>query len=195
MNAQDWNTSPIITGQVKKKGTPKQDEDGNMISDGKYTTVSDMMSEDLQKLRISPPNSNHDNTGATREEDAIDDEEHDGIIKGLLYPGLEEEDNNTSFDFFEEDYQMAHASLSSAASSSRRSFSTTGNNSSSRRSSSSLLSSQSSLSSMMPPPGGGLPSHASESSSSSTNYSYERAYFQSTGRRYSDLTQEKLSRR
>lgn len=35
----------------------------------------------------------------------MDDDEHDGIIKGLLYPGLE--DSAADCDFFEEDYHEA----------------------------------------------------------------------------------------
>lgn len=39
----------------------------------------------------------------------MDDDEHDGIIKGLLYPGLE--DSTADCDFFEEDYHEAQNAI------------------------------------------------------------------------------------
>ncbi|CAJ1959334.1 unnamed protein product [Cylindrotheca closterium] len=66
-----------------------------------------LVADELQKLRDS---SHH----AQRGERSLDTEsEHNGIIKGLLYPGIEqnEDEDDDIDDFFEEDYQMAQANV------------------------------------------------------------------------------------
>jgi hypothetical protein len=105
-----WNTSPIgQTNEVARQGTPKNDENGD-AENTKQTKGFDykyLLAEDLQKIRKS----NHSSHHGRRE--VMDDDEHDGIIKGLLYPGLESSENE-DFDFFEEDYEMAQAVVDSS---------------------------------------------------------------------------------
>jgi len=97
----NWDCSPITqTNEVARKFTPKDD-----LSplDGKPSSKElkhQLLAEDLQKIRRS----NHSSHQQHRQ-DAMDDDEHDGIIKGLLYPGLE--DSTYDCDFFDDDYHAA----------------------------------------------------------------------------------------
>lgn len=91
--------SPIVqTNETAGKGTPKDaSPQDNQSKSSKYQ----FLAGDLQKIRRS----NHSTSKGQDRSDAMDDDEHDGIIKGLLYPGLEDLDDQ--YDFFEEDYEMA----------------------------------------------------------------------------------------
>ena len=184
-----WNTSPIgQTNEIaSKKGTPKQ-HDGDDLSSGR--TASSSYAEDLQKLRRSNHSSHHQRR---RPGDLMADSEHDGIIKGLLYPGLQEEDDDDSDmdefgsdDFFAEDLEMAQAAL---------------RNNASTPPPTSMMDSTSSIpqASNMSHNGNRNPFHSTTSMleeqniTSSMSY-YERSYFASMGRPYYDLTNEKLGR-
>jgi hypothetical protein len=102
-----WNTSPINqTNETARKGTPKLGDSGNGDV-SKQTDYKYMLAEDLQKIRRS----NHSSHHGRRE--MMDDDDHDEIMKGLLYPRLEESSENDDFDFFEEDYDMAQAAVGS----------------------------------------------------------------------------------
>jgi hypothetical protein len=158
-----WNTSPIgQTNEAAPKYTPKEEDNSNSDDtkqkgvDYKYLLAN----EDLQKIRRS----NHSSHHARRE--VMDDDEHDGIIKGLLYPRLE--DSVNSFDFFEEDYEMAQEAVNNAPSSSSAaaaSYPNTSNNNDSYN---------------QPP--------------TLQDNSYYASYYSSMGRPYSDLSSEKLHR-
>lgn len=67
-----------------------------------------LVADELQKLR----NSSHH---AQRGERSLDtEEEHNNVIKGLLYPGIEQnvpDEDDDIDDFFEEDYQLAQANV------------------------------------------------------------------------------------
>ena len=181
VNSQQTNESPSFA--ARRKGTP-QESSAAYSQDCKYLMS---MSEDLEKLRRSSHhmrNSSHHLRNATTarrprhqesHEDAMGDAEHDEIVKGLLYPGLEEEgddvdnmDDSDEFgcdDFFEEDLAMAQAAVSNSR----------GSGGSSRTSPSSIADL---LNNTSPP----------------MMSSYERSYFATMGRPYSDLTNEKLGR-
>eukprot|EP00339_Tiarina_fusa_P024283 CAMPEP_0117031138 /NCGR_PEP_ID=MMETSP0472-20121206/22418_1 /TAXON_ID=693140 ORGANISM="Tiarina fusus, Strain LIS" /NCGR_SAMPLE_ID=MMETSP0472 /ASSEMBLY_ACC=CAM_ASM_000603 /LENGTH=157 /DNA_ID=CAMNT_0004739407 /DNA_START=70 /DNA_END=543 /DNA_ORIENTATION=+ len=153
-----WNTSPIVqTNETARKGTPKSDEDED--GSGEAPKQAYMLAEDLQKIRRS----NHSSHQRRRE--MMDDDEHDDIIKGLLYPGLEESSEHDDFDFFEEDYEMAQAAVGSAASDSL--YATASNNNNDIYNSTPRIDEE---------------------------MSYFESYYASMGRPYSDLTNEKLGR-
>lgn len=190
-----WDFSPVgNTNEVaRKKGTPTQELDGgspnNFKNDDKYKYLVGT-EERLEKLRRSSHHRHsshqHRSNHATRRVDAMDDDEHNGIIKGLLYPGLEEENDEGECDFFEEDYEMAQAAVASAPPPSMNidesmstSYFNTSNTDPNRNNSfantSALLSR--------------IEREMQQSSS------YERSYYASMGRPYSDVTNEKLGRR
>jgi hypothetical protein len=98
----NWDTSPIgQTNEVARKFTPK--DDGSPKDAKQKKDYEHRLAEDLQKIRRS----NH--SSHQPRDEIMDDDEHDGIIKGLLYPGLEDLDDD--LDFFEDDYQMAQAAV------------------------------------------------------------------------------------
>eukprot|EP00934_Nitzschia_sp_Nitz4_P006260 Nitzschia sp. Nitz4//scaffold44_size153857//132865//133365//NITZ4_002745-RA/size153857-processed-gene-0.169-mRNA-1//-1//CDS//3329552229//6250//frame0 len=105
-----WDFSPVMqTNEAAGNGTPKEDSPAAQPArkqDAKYH----FLAEDLQKIRRSNHSSHQE-----KPPDAMDDNEHEGIIKGLLYPGLEEVDDEDEFDFFEEDYQAAQEVVRSSA--------------------------------------------------------------------------------
>lgn len=98
----------------------------------------------------------------------MDDDEHNDIIKGLLYPQLEQ-DSAADFDFFEEDYEMAQEIVNSAPAPSTlvasAPYSNTSNNNTSYN----------------------QPPRLQEDT-------YNSSYYASMGRPYSDLSSEKLHR-
>ena len=110
----------------------------------------------------------------------MDDDEHDDIVKGLLYPGIQEDSENDDLDcdFFEEDLEMAEAAVRNTDT--HPPFTSDGTSS--------------------------YTNNIDNSTSSNNTYSippiineremsvYERNYFATMGRRYYDLTNEKLGR-
>jgi hypothetical protein len=160
-----WDNSPIgQTNEVARQGTPKNDENGDGDAENTKQTHTKgfdykyLLAEDLQKIRKS----NHSSHHARRE--AMDDDEHDGIIKGLLYPCLENSVNE-DFDFFEEDYEMAQAVVDSVPS--VAAYPNTSNNDAAFNDSPRLQDDYS---------------------------SYHASYFAAMGKPYSDLTSQKLHR-
>lgn len=168
----NWDCSPITqTNEVARKFTPKDDTSPLDSKPLSKELKQQLLAEDLQKIRRS----NH-SAHQQHRQDAMDDDEHDGIIKGLLYPGLEDSTNDC--DFFEEDYHSAQEAV--------RLGSTTTN--AERRGTSNYVHADD--------------NHAIHrrstfdafSSMSDQIDSYETSYFASMGRPYSDLSQQKLRR-
>ena len=102
----NWDISPITqTNEVARKFTPKENSPLDCKPSSKEVR-NQLLAEDLQKIRRSNHSSHQQHH---RQEDAMDDDEHDGIIKGLLYPGLE--DSAIDCDFFEDDYHEAQSAV------------------------------------------------------------------------------------
>lgn len=168
-----WDSSPItqtneVAGNVTPRDNSPQDRKPSSRSEMKYGLLSD----DLQKIRRS----NHSSHQQKRQ-DAMEDDEHDGIIKGLLYPGLED-GSDTDFDFFEEDYNAAQAMIqdsnresAAAASSGNSVYSDLADNHAIHRRT--------------------LDLSAFDDNEAD---SYYASYFASMGRPYSDLSSQKLRR-
>jgi hypothetical protein len=85
-----------VTGSA---GSPPNDS--RQTNNYKY-----LVEEDLQKLR----NSDHNHTQAMDE----DDTEHDEIIKHLLYPGIEQNDDDDLDEFFDAEYEGAQTAVNNA---------------------------------------------------------------------------------
>eukprot|EP00980_Cylindrotheca_fusiformis_P028360 scaffold22593_cov145-Cylindrotheca_fusiformis.AAC.9 len=79
-----------------------QDDDERQTNNYKY-----LVADDLQKLR----NSSHHGGAQAMDQD---DSEHDAIIKGLLYPAIQNDNDSDGADFFEEDYQIAQAAVNNS---------------------------------------------------------------------------------
>ena len=116
----------------------------------------------------------------------MDDDEHNDIIKGLLYPGLEEEEDGDC-DFFEEDYEMAQAAVASAPPSTNRSNATSSHTSDPYTMNTTTMSN-------FPNNITGRSNDAFDTSAmlSRIEREYERSYLASMGRPYSDLSNQKL---
>ena len=191
-----WDFSPVgnVNEVARKKGTPTQEVEGgssstNYKNDDKYKYLVGT-EERLEKLRRSSHHrhsSHHPRSNHARRVDAMDDDEHNAIIKGLLYPGLEEEADEGDCDFFEEDYELAQAAVASAPPPSSvnhdggsimpfNTSNTDPNRTNPFATTSALLS-------------------RIEREMQRSSSSYERSYFASMGRPYSDMTSEKLGRR
>jgi len=155
------------TNEVARQCTPK---DGASPEDGKPSNKDlkhQMFAEELQKIRKS----NHSSHQQHRQ-DAMDDDEHDEIIKGLLYPGLE--DSAVDCDFFDDDYQEAQEAVSpdsTLAATGNTGFAYAGDNRPVRRR-----------------------SFDDFASLDDEEDSYEASYFASMRRPYSDLSHQKLRR-
>ena len=102
--------------------------------------------------------------------------EHDGIIKGLLYPGLEDsqmlEDSQLDTDFFEEDYEMAMSTMEQQ----RQEVQTQ----------------HSSVPRVSPQNESNVDRYNPDLRSSNQSNSYQSSYFAAMGRPYSDLSNQKL---
>jgi hypothetical protein len=85
-----------------------------------------LVAEDLQKLRSSDHNCTQ-----TMDED---DTGHDAIIKGLLYPGIEQNDDDDVDEFFDEEYERAQTAVSNAVTAAAPSNNALNNDSDSQRS-------------------------------------------------------------
>ena len=156
-----WNNSPI--GQTNESASQYTPHDSNSSLDDSKPKAGNkylLGNEDLQKIRSS-----HHSSHVARE--VMDDDEHDEVIKGLLYPGLE--DSTNSFDFFEEDYEMAQQAVQETSSSQAPAAA-----------SASYPNSNNTNSSYNQPP--------------RLQDSYYASYYSSMGRPYSDLSSEKLHR-
>jgi hypothetical protein len=165
----NWNTSPILqTNEIAGKYTPKGDPS---LRDSKPEVKHQFLAEDLQKIRRS----NHSSHQQHRE-DAMDDDEHDDIIKGLLYPGLE--DSAFDCEFFDDDYEVAQDAVrtnsNSAATIGTSSYSDIANDDHAvhRRSTVDPFASL----------------------NENNDDSYQASYYASMGRPYSDLSSQKLRR-
>ena len=101
----NWDISPITQTNEVAKYTPKEDSPLDCKPSSKEAR-NQLLADDLQKIRRSNHSAHQQHH---RQEDAMDDDEHDGIIKGLLYPGLE--DSSVDCDFFEEDYHEAQSAV------------------------------------------------------------------------------------
>lgn len=168
-----WSTSPIgETNETVRKITPNFDDSvSSMKGDSKQSSMNFkcLMTEDLQKIKRS----NHSGHQA---QDLMGDTEHDGIIKGMLYPGLENSTNDEmDFDFFDEDYQNAQEAVRDhPPTRSTPGVASLPNSSNSSSTFNNL---------------------ASDSSAQLQNdNSYYASYYSSMGRPYSDLSGEKLRR-
>lgn len=160
-----WSTSPIgQTNEVARQATPKDDISPSDCIQSTKDVKQKFFGEDLQKIRRS----NHSSHQQHRQ-DAMDDDEHDGIIKGLLYPGLE--DSAVDCDFFDEDYEVAiDAVRSSSVAATTGNSDATDNHALHRRSFDAF---------------GDLEEEED---------SYLASYYASMGRPYSDLSHQKLRR-
>lgn len=167
----NWNTSPVLqTNEVAGKFTPKEVSPQDSKPEAKHQLIA----EDLQKIRRS----NHSSHQQHRL-DAMADEEHDGVIKGLLYPGLEESVND--FDFFDDDYEAAQDAVRTSSSSVLASG-TIGNSSYSGASDNHAVHRRSTFDAL------------ASLNDDVNDDSYEASYYASMGRPYSDLTSQKLRR-
>lgn len=89
--------------------TPPNNNDKRQTNNYKY-----LIAEDLQKLRRS----NHSSHQArARGTDDMQESDHDNVIKGLLYPGIEQSENSNA-DFFEDDYMTAQEAVNQNSTSS-----------------------------------------------------------------------------
>ncbi len=169
----NWDSSPITqTNEVARKFTPKDDSSPLDSKPSSKEMKHQLLADDLQKIRRSN-HSSHQN----HRQDAMEDDEHDGIIKGLLYPGLE--DSLDDCDFFEDDYHAAQNVVQSRGSNNRNTENTRTSNFSHAED-----------------------NHAIHRRSTFDDFgsmndefdSYESSFFASMGRPYADLSHQKLSR-
>ena len=168
----NWNASPVLqTNEVAGKYTPKDDD--RPPEQRQPEPKNQFLAGDLQKIRRS----NHTSEQHHRQ-DAMDDDEHDEIIKGLLYPGLE--DSTTSCEFFDDDYELAQSavvrtSLSAAAP-------LRGDSSYSGFSDNHAVHRRSTFDALL------------ASFNDGNDDSYEASYFAAMGRPYADASNQKLGR-
>ena len=164
-----WSASPITqTNEVAGQYTPKEDDSPQVKSQSGREGRDHFLAEDLQKIRRSNHSSDRDRVET---EDAMDDDEHDGVIKDLLYPGLE---TSNDLDFFEEDYNMAQSAVRRTADTQTPSSSfagSTDNHAIHRRTGVNFLDDM-----------------------DEEDDSYYASYYSSMGRPYSDLSNQKLRR-
>jgi hypothetical protein len=107
MNVGD---SPVgLTNEVAGGYTPTHDSTGPAGNKKLLQKSLYRLGEDLEKIRRS----NHSSHRAAAAE-MMEESEHDTVIKDLLYPALEESEedsfnNHMSMEFFEDDYAQAQA--------------------------------------------------------------------------------------
>ena len=108
----DFTSSPVVqTNEVAGKYTPKEDESPQLQGNANAkASKQQLLTEDLQKIRRS----NHSNHQQYIN-DEMDEDENDGAVKGLLYPGLEEDMDN-DVDFFDDDYKAAQEAIQTSTS-------------------------------------------------------------------------------
>jgi hypothetical protein len=117
-----FTSSPFVqTNETAGKYSPAQQVDGGGDHQELSTTTNRRLSsgnkyllgEELTKIsRRSNHSSHHART------EIMDDDEHDAFIKGLWYPGLQEEDYDEFYDDSNESMEMEYAIANTAASSS-----------------------------------------------------------------------------